>query len=408
MVSKVAVEGFKSIAERATLELGRVNVLIGPNAAGKSSLLEAVGVLGAAAGGRVDDAALLRRGVRPGVPALYKSALKGKRYPTFISLAGTWERQGSAATYEVGLSNPIERPEAAWRYRTESLRRDGTLLPGYSRSPRSRLLPVDAYTGLAARGLGSGDLRGAPEELVRALADFAIFSPATGVLRGIEPDTHQRTPIGLSGGRLAEALGETIDFCHNRKKLQHVVAFMNLLDWVQAMSVRRLGVKPAQPTRKTLSPSVPAPTLTVGFWDRYMREGRDQLVAYDASEGALYVLFLMILALHPNSPPILAIDNFDVAMHPRLARAVTRTLCEHILVARPARQILLTTHNPLVLDGLDLQKDDIRLFAVERGTSGVTQVHRITVSVELLSEAERGMTLSRLWVMGRLGAVPNV
>lgn len=53
--------------------------------------------------------------------------------------------------------------------------------------------------------------------------------------------------------------------------------------------------------------------------------------AYDASEGALYVLFLLCLALHPNAPGIFAVDSFDHAMHPRLARETTRLFCKTIV-----------------------------------------------------------------------------
>lgn len=408
MLDRYAIEGFKSIADRVEIHLGRVNVFIGANASGKSALLEALGVLGAAAGGRVDDSALLQRGVRPGVPALYKSALKGRRYRTFISLQAAWTSSTGHASYEVGLSNPIGAPQPAWSYQTESLLHNGILVAGCSRSPRSRNLPVDKYAGLAARSLGSAELRGAPEQLIQALRGFAIFSPATAVLRGIMPDTYQRDPVGLSGGRLAEGLRETLSHHHQRKTWEPVRNFLQLIDWVSALGYRQLGVEAAQPSRQILSPSVPAPTLTVAFWDKYMREGRNQLLAYDASEGALYVLFLMVLALHPNSPSVLAVDNFDIAMNPRLARALTRALCEALTDRKHERQVLLTTHNPLVLDGLDLRRDDIRLFAVERARSGATTVRRITVSPELAAEAENGMTLSRLWVSGRLGAVPNV
>src|SRR5690242_21073363 len=43
------------------LSLGQVNVFVGANGSGKSSLLEALGVLGAAADGRVDDTRLKER-----------------------------------------------------------------------------------------------------------------------------------------------------------------------------------------------------------------------------------------------------------------------------------------------------------------------------------------------------------
>jgi hypothetical protein len=60
-----------------------------------------------------------------------------------------------------------------------------------------------------------------------------------------------------------------------------------------------------------------------------------------------------------------------------------------------------------VLDGLDLDDDDVRLFAVERNSQGHTTVRRIEVSPKLRRLNEQ-YPLSRLWAMGNLGAVPNV
>jgi recombinational DNA repair ATPase RecF len=76
MITRVLFRRFKSI-EDVEFELGRVNVLIGANGSGKSNLLEALGVLSAAAAGRVDEEALERRGVRRSVPALFQSAFPG-------------------------------------------------------------------------------------------------------------------------------------------------------------------------------------------------------------------------------------------------------------------------------------------------------------------------------------------
>jgi recombinational DNA repair ATPase RecF len=76
-VDRITIDGFKSIRSQ-TISLGRLNVFIGANGSGKTALLEAIGVLGAAAYGRVDDVELMRRGVRPGVPQLFKSAFEGE------------------------------------------------------------------------------------------------------------------------------------------------------------------------------------------------------------------------------------------------------------------------------------------------------------------------------------------
>ena len=44
----------------------------------------------------------------------------------------------------------------------------------------------------------------------------------------------------------------------------------------------------------------------------------------------------------------------------------------------------IITHNPLVLDGLDLANDDIRLFTTDRNKYGHVEVRRVQISNELL------------------------
>jgi predicted ATPase len=139
-----------------------------------------------------------------------------------------------------------------------------------------------------------------------------------------------------------------------------------------------------------------------------MREDRNGLSAHDASEGALYVLFALVLALHPKAPALSAVENLDQNMHPRLARATIRALCAALLKAETPRQALLTTHNPLVLDGLDLRDDRIRLFTVERDRAGASQIRRVQVDEGMLAAVESGLTLSSLWLMGRLGGAPDI
>ncbi len=141
-----------------------------------------------------------------------------------------------------------------------------------------------------------------------------------------------------------------------------------------------------------------------------MDKERNRLSGYDASEGILYVLFMLVLALHPRTPKFFAIDNFDQAMNPRLVRALTRLFCKIIIESDSPRQAMLTTHNPLVLDGLDLRDDRIRLFAVERNhsTGGATKTSRVILSDKILESGQKGMPLSTMWVMGLLGGVPDI
>jgi len=125
------------------------------------------------------------------------------------------------------------------------------------------------------------------------------------------------------------------------------------------------------------------------------------------NEGALFSLFMAVLVRHQSTPLLLAVDNFDHSLNPRLAKTLTRRICDW-LCDKDSRQVLLTSHNPLVLDGLPLQDDRVRLFTVERSSRGKTVVRRVEVDEQLLAAADAGVPLSQQWVTGTFGGVPNI
>ncbi|MCD4738256.1 MAG: AAA family ATPase [Anaerolineae bacterium] len=350
MLDKISIAGFKSLLELQDLELGQVNVLIGANGSGKTSLLEALGVLSAAAAGEVSDKELSARGVRLGTPKLYKTSLREHSWRTTITFEASSTETGKIARYKVALDNPIKDPNPRWIYRTESLWRGQEQIVG--RSPRGKRLSggleqlpetpkLQAEAGLVHFARRYLDLGKGIEDLLDYLESYAIFSPHTPMLRGTAPDSSQRDPVGLFGGRLPEAIEEILDLKGEQLGKLDLDELWELLDWVAQFDV-------TQPSRQLLSSNVPVSRKLLRFEDVWMREGRNQISGYDASEGVLYVLFVLVLALHPRTPRLFAIDNFDQAMHPRLARAVTRLFCRLMLASDPPRQALLTTHNPLV------------------------------------------------------------
>jgi predicted ATPase len=392
MIDRIEITAFKSIQE-AKLELGAFNVFVGANGSGKSNILEAIGVLGAAAAGRVNDESLLYRGVRPGLPDLYKTSFRGHKRRNAIRFGA----YSGASSYEAELNNPSNQ-SIAWSYKTEKWLSAGKKIVG--RSPASsENSALDSSRGLAA--LEEVKMAGTDgSQLLSALQQFSIYSPNTLKLRGIEPDLQSRAPVGLAGGRLAEASEELRRLARKDEALEDVIeGILELVDWVENFGARGGSDVP-------LSPSIPRPAQVLYFRDRYMAEGRNVLSAYDASEGALYVLFAAILAVHPDSPKLLAIDNFDATLNPRLIRSLSSKMVEWVL--DHDRQLLLTCHNPLVLDGLPLQDERVRLFAVDRSYGGMTVIRRVVVDDALMAKAKEGWPLSRLWVSGHIGGMPNV
>ena len=395
MIRSISIRSFKSLLN-VDIELGRINVFIGANGSGKSNLLEAIGVLGAAASGRVDDEALMRRGVRPGLPALYKSSFRGHRTRSSIRL----EVSSAKASYEVELNNPIRDPTPSWRFMTETVHEGEERVLG--RSNRSKAT-LDPYRGLAALKAVEWEPASAASQLLEEVSRYAIYSPNTNTLRALTPDPQQREPVGLAGGRLPEAVLELLRSRRDNARIKKVLTeILSLIDWASSYGSRRSG------DELPLSPSVAASQQVLYFKDRFMADSRNSLTGYDASEGALYVLFAAVLATSPVAPHVLAIDNVDHGLNPRLARALMSKICKWVLEGSTDKQLLLTTHNPLVLDGLPLDNDDVRLFAVGRSRKGQTTLHRVQLDLDDLQRDGELWTVSRLWVMGHLGGIPNV
>ena len=396
MLENLSVRTFKSLDE-VTVNLGRVNVFIGANGSGKSNLLEALGVLSAAADGKVDDQALLAHGVRPGLPALYKSAFPA-RPDRRISPHLHFGARSGQARYEVSLHNPLTDPAPAWRFKTELWEDDNDRLV--------ERLPVKTNNTNPERGLAALKAVEAPVgaalDLLRLLQGYVIFSPTTAVLRGVAPETQPRQPVGLSGGNLPRAILHLLKQRKRDELSQRICReVLELVDWAKSFGW-------TSSDRLPLSPAASASKEVIRFRDRFMRKDRNILSGYDASEGALYALFLAVVSGHEASPALCAVDNADHGLNPRLARSLMECLCRWYLDSNGPRQILLTTHNPLVLDGLPLQDDRVRLFTVSRTSSGRTSVRRVAVDDRLLERAGQGWSLSRLWVMGHLGGVPDV
>jgi hypothetical protein len=371
-------------------------VLIGANGAGKSNLLEAVGVLSAAADGKVNDQTLLQRGVRPGVPSLYKSSFhSNSQQASHISFGALSE----SARYDVSLINPMTDPTPGWRFKTELLQSGSGKVT--SRSPNSRNNP-NTELGLAALKLVELDANDPALLLMQDLQHYVIYSPTTAILRGVAPEPQPRQPLGLSGGRLPEAVTELLRGRANNAHIDKVCReALGLIDWASSYGA-------AQAAGLPLSPAASSATRVIKFVDKYMKSTRNVLSGYDASEGALYVLFLAVLAAHPKAPRFFAIDNVDHGLNPGLAADLMKRLSDWILIQDMPRQIIMTSHNPAVLDGLPLQDERVRLFAVERDNHGKTTIRRVVVDGRMQAMSAKGWTLSRMWMNKLIGGVPNV
>ncbi|WP_320958124.1 AAA family ATPase [Enterocloster asparagiformis] len=388
----ITVGNFKSLYH-TSFEPGKINVFIGANGAGKTTILEAIGLLSAAMTDRVNDNSLQRKGIRLSAPSMFKSRFKSiDRTKLTVTLSLEWEEDSDHFRYDVHLTTPNDKDTDYWKYHSEAFWLNGQRKWGRSNASQNQ----------SNNHIGFFLIEDDPElEYGRSIAkhfeNYGIFQPNTLTLRGTVSDPNQMTPIGLNGGRLAEALEDLIYEKDGEAFFGSLYMddVLELIDWASDISIN-------VPTKTRINSSVPMTRQIIEFTDCFLKDTA-KFTGYDASEGALYVLFMLCLAMHSKAPSIFAVDSFDHALNPRLAKKLIQVFCEQVIAND--KHVFLTTHNPLVLDGLDLSNDDIRLFAMDRDKNGYAQIKRIRVSQELINE---GQPLSRLWINGRLGGVPDL
>jgi predicted ATPase len=114
------------------------------------------------------------------------------------------------------------------------------------------------------------------------------------------------------------------------------------------------------------------------------------------SDGMLRFLFLTTMLILPKLPPLLAIDEIELGLHPDLIRLLGGLLKE----AAQRTQLFITTHNPLLLNAREIDLlSDVMLVDSQDGT---TTIRRVEDSDDLRHWLEE-FSPGEVWAMGKLG-----
>ncbi|SHK55490.1 AAA ATPase domain-containing protein [Selenomonas ruminantium] len=256
MIEKFSIDLFKSL-RNVTLELSNLNIFIGANGVGKTNILEALGVVSAASYGAVDDESLMRRGIRPGVPRLYKTS--NERYETSPHISFLVEN--ARCRYNVSLLNPLDNPLPKWNFKTEKVWSNGTDI--YHRGENSN---ISSDIGGIPAVLASETIEPHVLEFLSDLRSYGLYTPNTPALRGMMPDMQSRVPVGLSGGGLSEGLRELLDLAEDDDRIDEAIDnVISLFDWVDGMGT-------STQDSRIISPSLPRTKRTIVFRDAYMKK----------------------------------------------------------------------------------------------------------------------------------------
>jgi predicted ATPase len=394
IIKEVKIKGFKSIKEQ-TLDLAQLNVFIGTNGAGKSNFLEALAILSASAEGGIDYKKLSSKGARLSSPEIFRSSFRNFPRKKHFELAIKIENY----TYNLKLHTN----EKTLSYFSERLSKNNRKIAGRS-GAGSSLFNQSIQKLSKNKSILSvlQNYEGEHNSLINKIANFSIFSPSTPILRGVASDNSFQEPLGIYGGGLAKALANILE--DKNKKRNELQRFFYLLDWFQSVGITDQINTDIAPEQSILG------NILVTYKDKFMKTNFNNLYAYDVSEGALYILFVLVLLIHENSPDIFAIDNIDSTLNPGLVRELMKQIID-ILEKNSEKQIFLTTHNPTTLDAIDLFNPNHRLFVVSRNEVGETQFNRIkppkNMTKEKWEETHYGLKLSEIWLSGAIGGLPK-
>lgn len=405
MLKKLTVQGFKSLAD-VTVDFPHFAVLFGPNAAGKSNLLDAI-------------QALSRLGTERTLADALAEPIRG--YPieafTFPSegLGGLLSQERA----EFSLAADLTVAKELYRYRVEvriepnsgklstadeylallnargevkgrpaiekvesnlHIRRKG-------KAAHPRQEPVgQGHTILSDPRLGGASYRWL-EKTRGELADWRTYY--------LDPRVSMRAPRPPSDVRDIGVLGE------------HLAPFLYLL---KAEKPRHFAA--IARTVRSIVPSVETVDVELdrrrGTVDLLVRQDGTDYSSRIVSEGTLRVLALCAIAVNPWGGSLIAFEEPENGVHPRRLELIADLLLS--LALEQDRQVVVTTHSPLFCDAVLRQArskpDLIGLFNVRRagrasevepfGVTGPLFLQDGEVAAALTSGTEDGLFESLL------------
>jgi predicted ATPase len=126
-------------------------------------------------------------------------------------------------------------------------------------------------------------------------------------------------------------------------------------------------------------------------------EGGRFISATRLSDGTLRYLCLLAILLHPEPPPLIAIEEPELGLHPDVVPYVAKLLVE----ASQRTQLVVTTHSQMLVDALEEQPESV--IVCER-VEGLSRFERLNAAQ--LRDWLKKYSLGTLWSMGELGGNP--
>ena len=376
MLQRIRVRNFKSFRD-AEVELPRLAVFFGPNAVGKSNLLEAIQALSRIGTQRTLADAL--------VPRIHLGPIRGYPMEMFKLPGGGLPELLSRSTAEFSLDanlslskNPnVHTNRYRYRITVEIATNSGRLL---NRDEfLSALDRKGKYKGLPAieakedRFLIRRQSGGSPrhEDLglnYAILSDPRLTQPAYSYIERVRNELADWRTYYLDPRRAMRSPRAPMDIEDIGIFGQNISPFLYKLKSIESKHFDAI-VR----TMKAIIPSIEEIGIDLdrqtGLLDLSVRQNGTDYSTRVVSEGTLRLLGLCAIAVNPWGGSLIAFEEPENGVHPRRIELMAQLL---ISLSSRKRQVIVTTHSPIfcgeVLKQAKLnQGNDIGLFAFSSG-----------------------------------------
>jgi predicted ATPase len=394
LLRRLALQNILSFGEnKSWTDLLALNVLIGPNASGKSNLLEGLGILRATS---TDLAAAIRDGGGIG-----EYVWKGAKTKPASLWAEVYCPPGPSWSVLYGLH--LDQNAGRLALADEEITRD---------DPEDPIIPVSLYRYKGNTGtpyLRSGQL------------------PTLGQAFRMVPPTFSLTDLRADQSILSQRRDPQLypELTYLAEQFGRIALFQ---DWNIG---RRSAARLPQPTdlpndfllpdgsnlglilhdlSQTSAKRDEVSEYLRKFYERaryittkihggtlqlYIEEEGGRLIpATRLSDGTLRYLCLLAILLHPNPPPVIGIEEPELGLHPD----ILPTIAELLRKASERTQLFVTTHSETLVSALS---DTPECILVCESTPDGTTMKRL--EAEPLREWLEKYSLGELWRMGEIG-----
>lgn len=406
MIDRIRIKNFKSI-DKLQIDLGRVNVVIGANGSGKSNLLEAIAFGFAAGKDDLSNEYLGNRGLRLADSHFMRAAFNKSHQADPVSI----ELVGDGIDVKYSIRSVFEKGYDLWRVDGKksllNVRGDADISLGkrfknLSESDQKVLLDKffqssdhEIENSKSTKGVlkSYSDFLPFIQSMIKEAVsiysetkspdyDFITYSPENNKIRNFHSDS-QIEPLGVYGEGLFKLLSKM-----SEEELAEIREHLHFVDWFEDIQV---------PTKDELAPF----QKTIRIKDRFIDENLKYFDQRSANEGFLFLLFYLTVIVSDLTPKFFAIDNIDNALNPKLCRNLVRVMVK--LAKKYDKQIILTTHNPAILDGINLDDPEQKILVTYRNAEGATRIDYVKKGTPV--EGVESVKLSEQFLRGYLGGL---